>query len=91
METVLCSLSECGDPILGSCIVLAPQDPDVDLQQSGMLVYDGVTEGIPTQWVMLHPNCCYRLIDEILRQESQSALGMFVGPVGDIREALEIA
>jgi hypothetical protein len=91
MELV-CSMKECREPILGVGVVLADtMGAGIDWASGNFLVYgdtmDGTTYTKP--WIVLHPNCFHLLFDEFMRQELMTAITMFVGPTGDLMQALE--
>jgi hypothetical protein len=83
-EALRCSNE--GAEILGTVVVVASNGDDEDMAWGERRTYQGSEK----EFVLLHPKCFHDLVDEILRAESMAAILVSLGPVDDLREALQM-
>ena len=83
LEALKCSSD--GDEILGTIAVIGSADDEAHWGEE-LKVY----QGSEREFLLLHPKCLHDLLDEVLRQEQATVLIMSLGPVNDVREALEM-
>lgn len=81
-EPLICSSD--GKEILGTVAVIGSEDPNADWGELNTY------QGTERDFLLLHPKCLHDLLDEVLRQERATVLVMSLGPVDDVRAALEM-
>lgn len=89
---MICSLGECGELIVGTCVVLGDTTGDLvwpnQIPDSHIYYGENPDTGGRTSWIALHPNCFKQLFDEMMRQEGLAAMTFIFGAVGEVKDAL---
>lgn len=93
-----CSIKECGKELLGTSIMLRDQHDGKTFEmgkEQGLYETYLVDTGAPgpsvhEHLVIMHPTCFLELFDELFAQELSAIFTLYVGPINEIREGLEI-
>ena len=83
LEALKCSSD--GEDIFGTVAVIGSADDEANWGEE-LKVY----QGMDREFLLLHPKCLHDLLDEVLRQERATVHFMSLGPVNEVREALEM-
>lgn len=81
--------SSCRKEIVGIGVVLADE---LEGNHENFVTYHGeLPDGEKTSYFLLHPVCFIDIFNEIVRQEKEAAISVYVAVAGNIREALAIS
>lgn len=87
MEDLICSLGECDEVITGSGVLLADDyNFGINWEEQGFRAYNGSEKS----FVVLHPVCFERVIQELVRMQGMTALMLVVGFAGQLKADLEM-